>query len=201
MARSVADNFAILDSTLTGLAVPPASNPGTFFFSAGHEDPAICAVAFEPAVVTPNNVNCYLFSLNLAVLVNKISIYVGVGVAGATFNAGIYSIAGVKLIDSGPIVASGSGVVSFSPSTSIGVTLPGGSWYYFAFSCTSSVATFLAQNQNNISAYIALRGGPPRGVLASTQLANGVLPATMGNISTLLPAELVYHTTCLFASN
>jgi hypothetical protein len=202
MARSVADNFAILDNLLTGSLVPPkVGSPGTFFFSAGHEDPAICAVAFEPAVVGPNNVNAYLFSLSLAVLVNKVSIYVGVGAPGATFNAGIYSMAGVKLLDSGPMAASGSGVVVVSANTAMNVLLQGGAWYYYAFSCTSGTPTFLAQNQNNIQAYIQLRGGTPRGVIASTQLSGGVLPATLGNIPTLAPAEAVYHPTVLFASN
>jgi len=194
-------NFQELDGLLTGALVPPKNSPGTFFFSAGHEDPAICAVAFEPAVVTPNNVNAYLFSLSLAVLVNKISIYVGVGAAGATINCGIYSMQGIKLVDSGPMSASNSGVVVTSANTTMNVLLQGGAWYYFAFSCTSNTATFLAQNQNNLVAYISLRGGTPRGVVASSQLSGGVLPATLGNIQTLAPAENVYHPTVLFSSN
>jgi hypothetical protein len=115
-------------------------------------------------------------------------------------NAGIYSSTGALLVDSGPLAASGSGALVVSANTSMGINLPGGTWYYYAFSCTSTTPTFLAMNQNMLVAYALLRGVALRSVLASTPLANGALPLTMGNIPTLNAADVVYHPATLFSS-
>jgi endoglucanase Acf2 len=169
----------------------------SFFKSAGHQQPAIAAVAYEPCVSTANHVNAHLFYLASSVLINYISIYVGVGVAGATFNTGIYNQDGTLLFDSGPMVVSGSGVVVFATNTAYNIRMVPG-WYYFAFSCTYTVATFLAMNQNNIIAYYALSGGTPKNVLVSAPLAGGALPLTLGVITALLPADTVYHPMVIF---
>jgi len=178
------------------------TSPNAFFFSAGHEQPAICAVAFEPACTSANHVNAVLFYLASGVTINKISIYVGVGAAGASFNAGIYSQTGALLADSGAIACTTAqnGTVVVSTNTSIGVTV-GPGWYYFAWACTSTVPTFLAQSQNMLAAFNTLRGGTPRSVLASTNLAAGALPLSLGTFSGLSAGDIVYNPTVLFSTD
>jgi hypothetical protein len=194
----VAENFVIIDAALSGL--PVALSTSAFFRSAGHQQPAIAAVAFEPAVTTANHVNAHLFYLPGQVTVNIIKMYVGVGQPGATLNAGIYSNSGVLLIDSGAMAASGSGVVVTAANQAIGVTLAPG-WYYFAFSSNNTVATFLTMNQNNIAAYYTLIGGQPRTVIAATNASGGALPSTLGVIPTLSAADVVYHPLILFSQD
>jgi hypothetical protein len=98
------------------------------------------------------------------------------------------------------MAATGSGVVVTAANQAIGVTLAPG-WYYFAFSSNNTVATFLAMNQNNIAAYYQLIGGQPRTVIAATNAAGGKLPATLGTIATLSPADVVYHPLILFSQD
>lgn len=196
MSAEDAQNLLMLDQDH---GTDPLS-PHSFFKSAGHQNPAIAATAFEACVTTANHVNAHLFYLASSVLINQISVYVGVGAAGATFNAGIYSIDGTLLLDSGPLIVTGSGVVVTTPNTAYNVRMVPG-WYYFAFSSNSTVATFLAVNQNNIIAYYALSGGTPRNVLASKLAVGGALPGTLGTISTLSPADTVYHPMVIFSEN
>jgi hypothetical protein len=187
----------ILDSVASVLLVN--STPFSYWFSAGHQQPAIAAVAFEPAVTTAGHVNAHFFYLAAPATCNFISAYIGVGQPGATLNVGIYDPNGNLLIDSGAIAATGSGVVvRNAPVVGAGLTLKAG-WYYYAFSSNSTVATFLAQNQNNIAAYYALAGGAPRNVLASTLETGGALPLSLGNTLSLVPADSVYHPTILFS--
>jgi hypothetical protein len=174
--------------------------PHSFFKSAGHQQPMIAAVAFEPCVTTANHVNAHLFYLASSVLINQVAIYVGVGQAGATINAGVYSVDGTLLLDTGPLVATGSGVVVNTPNTAYNVRMVPG-WYYFAFTSNNTVATFLAVNQNNIIAYYAVSGGTPRNVIASTLASGGALPLTMGNIATLSPSDVVYHPIVIFSED
>jgi hypothetical protein len=196
MSAEQAQNLLMLDQDLGSDPLAPYS----FFKSAGHQQPAIAAVAYEPCVTTANHVNAHLFYLSSSVLVNVISVYVGVGAAGATANFGIYNQDGSLRIDSGPMAVTGSGVVVFAANTAINVGMVPG-WYYFAFSCTSTAATFLAIDQNNIIAYYALSGGTPKNVLAASPLAGGALPLTLGNISTLSPSDVVYHPMVIFDEN
>ena len=193
MSAEQAQNLLMLDQDLGSDPLAPYA----FFKSTGQQQPAIAAVAYEPCVTTANHVNAHLFYLSSSVLVNLISVYVGVGAAGATANFGIYNQDGSLLIDSGPMVVTGSGVVVFAANTAINVRMVPG-WYYFAFSCTSTAATFLAINQNNIIAYYALSGGTPKNILAASPLAGGALPLTLGNISTLSPSDVVYHPMVIF---
>jgi len=168
-----------------------------FFNSTGHQQPAICAVAYEPCVTTANHVNAHLFYLASAVLVNKISLYVGVGVAGQTVNVGIYSQLGTLIMDSGPMPVSGSAVTVVASNTSLNILMQPG-WYYYAFSCTSVTPTFLAINQNNIAAYYAFTG-VPRHVLASTPLSGGALPLSLGTILNLAESDVTYHPLVIFS--
>jgi hypothetical protein len=192
---NVANSFAILDGVASVLLLP--TTPFAFFFSCFHQQPAIAAVAFEPAVTTVNHVDAHFGALYLPVLVNFVSVYIGVGQPGATLNVGVYDPAGNLLIDSGPIPATTTGVQRVVPIVGAGQVLKAG-WYFYAFSSNNTTATFLAQNQNNLAAYYLLSGGQPRNVLANT-LANGALPSTLGPIAALAQSDITYHPTALFS--
>ena len=196
-----AANFAALDSALANVS-PNEPFSSSYFKSAGHQQPAIAAVAFEAAVTTANHVNCHLFYLPASTTVAVITMEVGVGQPGATLNVGIYNATtGAILIDSGamPAVTSGA-VIKVTPTVGPSLTLVPG-WYYYAFSSNSTVATFLAMNQNNLVAYYNQSNGTPRNVLASTLAAGGALPTNMGSIPTLGISDVTYHPCITFGSN
>jgi hypothetical protein len=194
-------NFQELDTLLANVG-PNFTFTSSYFKSAGHQQPAIAAVAFEAAVTTANHVNCHLFYLAASTTVVVITMEVGVGQPGATLNAGIYNGAtGALLVDSGAMPASTSGaVVKVTPTVGASLVLVPG-WYYYAFSSNSTTATFLAMNQNNLVAYYAQSNGTPRNVLASTLAANGALPVTMGSIPALGGSDVVYHPCITLGSN
>ena len=185
----------------TGEWIPLSAGGGyrsSYFLSTGDQRPVVSViVAYEPCVLTPNNVNCRLFYLAAACTVNLCKAYVNTGVAGATANFGIYDENGNILYDSGSLNVSASGGVVESTNTSSNILLYPG-WYYFAMSCSSTSVLFMAYNQNNVPQFYSLFGGTPRNVLASTKAAGGKLPLSMGTIANLLPADNVYHTVILF---
>jgi hypothetical protein len=170
----------------------------SYFLSTGDQRPVVSViVAYEPCVLTPNNVNCRLFYLAGACTINLCKAYVNTGVAGATANFGIYDEKGNLLYDSGSLSVSSSGSVVTSTNISANILLQPG-WYYFGMSCSSTSVLFMAYNQNNVPQYYSLFGGTPRNVLASTSASGGALPKSMGVIATLPPADNVYQPVVLF---
>ena len=143
-----------------------------------------------------NQVTVFQFSLKASYTISKVSARVVTGAAGQTASFGIYNLAGNKLLDSTALSVNSSST-SVTTTLAAPVTLPPGT-YYFAQSTTGTSATIIAaQNSGGASSTTSFL--PNLNVIRVGQAANatsgGVLPATLGSISSDnqgLPVCLVF---------
>jgi hypothetical protein len=187
----------------TGIAVsnPSAGNvlitntsPGTIFSTANQgyffgpgiplPIPLFDGQSGETIVQNANEVRVTQFSLASSYTIRKIAVNITTAAGfSPTVSFGIYSIAGNKLLDSGGISASSTGVQIVTLGTPI--TLPAGS-YYFAQSASAStvqvpgsgtsISAVLYNQWNAVNNYHAL---------ASNAVLLGVLPATLGLLTAI----------------
>jgi hypothetical protein len=172
-------NFSSMDGFFGGLVNPYIIEVG---------DPSTAA----PSAVA-NNVHVFLFVLPYAITVNKIVYNVSTLSASDKWAFGIYSSNGnTKLIDTGVISPTATGT-AISITLGTPVTLPPGE-YYFAQTSSGTTALSNFQQINQTIVAVMINTNRARNGLAANASASGVLPSTLGVISTatLRSPMLVY---------
>jgi hypothetical protein len=183
-------NVTIVDDGLGDITI--SSSGGGFgtpgvggFWSAGMPITSMFGTApsAEPVGNSANQITVWQFTLLSQYTISAVSCPVVTGVGGATFNFGIYTTAGNKLVDSGAINAATSAT---NPRNTITpVVLPIGT-YYFAASATSSSATAQSYplNSGGVSMENCINAaGSVKVGQAANPTAAGVMPSTLGTIS------------------
>lgn len=129
-----------------------------------------------------NTVLCYQFIVPFQITVRKVTIAVSGTSAASTINGGIYSFDGnTKLVDINVSSAS-AGIKTATLSTPV-VLSPGVYWFAFSNTGQPNVTfgpTFQVGGTNLIS---AMNASVVRVGAASTSTASGVMPATLGTIT------------------
>ncbi len=130
-----------------------------------------------------NEVRVYQFVLPYAVTVNKVTVNVSTSNAG-TADVGIYSTAGSRLIYTNGGINTGSQTTQTVTITGGPVTLTAGS-YYLAQTSTSTTATLLVfVIDTGLPGLLLNNAGFVRVGVAANTASAGVLPATLGVVST-----------------
>jgi hypothetical protein len=154
------------------------------FFSAGMkmQDALLFEVTTGPIACTAiGQVLAWQFTLEASYTISFVAGAIYTGISGQTCNFGIYDADLNLMIDSGPLSAASSVVIS-TPITS--VTLPPGT-YWFAASCTSASVFFETFNSTITPAKLMLaQGTTPRVAYSSESMGAGPsLPATLGTLT------------------
>lgn len=154
------------------------------FWSAGFPMMAPYGYAITNGSVstTIDQITVFQFTLNSPWTIRTVACNVVTGAASGSFNFGIYNPAGNKLVDSGSLSGVSSNVIVSNTITP--VTLPAGS-YYFAVSAhvTSNTATAYSLNSTVLESVLNNSGTVKVGQ-AANKTAAGVMPATLGTITT-----------------
>jgi hypothetical protein len=160
-----------------------------FFIASGMTDLASAFVGTFIAPITDysaNEVMVNQFVLQSAWTLSSVSYQLTTtSSGGSNFSFGIYSAAGVKLIDSGAFDGTSSAVqtLSFTP-----VTLPAGV-YYFAASATDLTMRGIAMQTANPAVMLAtISTSYPYIATAANATSGGVMPATLGTLTAILTA-------------
>ena len=130
---------------------------------------------------TIDKVTVYQFTLNNPWTISSVGCYVNGGAANGSVNFGIYSVAGNKLLDSGALIATGTGVVQNVIGS---VTLPAGTYYFAQSSHVTAVTvyTFTAAGQTNMNSVLNNSGTVKVGSAANLTVS-GSMPSTLGVIT------------------
>jgi hypothetical protein len=128
-----------------------------------------------------NQVVVFQFTTAVSWKISSVSAYVVTGSNGSTFNFGIYSSSGNKLIDSGTF--SGTTGSTALTNTITPVTLPVAT-YYFACSASSSSVTVQGFEINSIPFVNTINAnGSVKVGVAANATSGGSMPSTLGTIS------------------
>lgn len=169
IAGLVADLAALSSGVLAGTI-----NPG-YFISANMGLNAIYGLSLTPGTIstTNNQITGFHFSLPFAITINKISVNVVGAVSGKHANFGIYNAAGSKVLDSGAILCTTTGIKTVSQTA----TLPAGI-YSFNQSADDSGVQVDALNLPGLSGLINVN--VTRTFQAANPTVAGVMPASLG---------------------
>lgn len=155
------------------------ATPGSaYFISAGM---GINAIVSGSATISPNGVNevsVFQFVLPFGMTVRKITSTITAGVAGASYNIGIYDQNGNLLIDSGSQSAVAN-TTTHSATLATPVFLPPGV-YFFAQACTSTAVTGVTVSNSAPGQSAVYNLNANRVFRANNSLSGGSLPSTLG---------------------
>lgn len=154
------------------------------FWSAGFPMMAPYGLAVTNGTVstTIDQITVFQFTLSSPWTVRTVACNVVGSAAGGSFNFGIYSTAGNKLVDSGSLSGVSANVIVSNTITP--VTLPAGS-YYFAVSAHATASTVTAYSLNStVLESVLNNSGTVKVGQAANKTATGVMPATLGTITT-----------------
>ena len=130
-------------------------------------------------------VQLYLFEIFQPFTLTKCTVE-ALGNSSGTMTFGIYSFAGVKLVDGGSFVnLTGSGVQVNSFSS---VTLPPGTYWHAQATTVSNSGQFPAIQVNDLSTSAMLNNNTARAAVAANSLSAGSLPATLGTLTPFVPS-------------
>jgi hypothetical protein len=170
------------------------SGNGSFMLGPGIRNPLFFETTFSgvnTTVVngarTANRVVLYLFQLDVAITISKISVIATNNTLGLTMSVGIYSYTGTKLVDSGTFVAQTSPTVQTKTITPVTLS-PGVYWQAQSATTNDSGATLYGivagGSFNILPAYVA---NSTRVGYAANPMVGGVLPSTLGAITAFTP--------------
>ncbi|HTD23739.1 MAG TPA: hypothetical protein VK738_13860 [Terriglobales bacterium] len=140
-----------------------------------------------------NDVWVYQFFLPFKVQIGKVSYRIANGVAASTGDLGIFDIFGNRLAYTGGFTTANSNTTSTTSLLGSPITLNAG-FYYFAQTNSSNIVTIVAANIAGGPGSIVISGGSKTWGTAANASSGGVLPATLGTItsSTLANPAWVY---------
>jgi len=133
-----------------------------------------------PIVSANNQVRVYQFILPFAVTIGRVVVGITNNVASTVADVGIYNTAGSRLVFTNGGINTGTGGTVTVPITGGPIVLAAG-FYYFAHTCTSilvqmnTVILALSNGENQNGA---------RNGIAANAATSGVLPPTLGTITT-----------------
>jgi hypothetical protein len=136
---------------------------------------------------TANQVHVFQFALPIGATIGHLSVSITTTSGTNTANFGIYDAAGNKLLDSGTVSCS---TITVRTNTPTALTLPPGV-YYYAFSA-SDTGTCQASGLSQASANGALmNANGSRYGTAANSTVGGIMPATLGTITTVSGTESI----------
>jgi hypothetical protein len=144
------------------------------------------------ATYTANQVVVYIFQLFATFTISKASQVASNNVGGVHATFGIYTEAGAKVLDAGAFLAStGAGVQTNNVNGGTPVTLPPGVYYHAqAATTTNTGMTFLGVQPNSTNPVaMFLTNFPNRAAIAANALSSGILPATLGTLTSFTPSH------------
>jgi len=154
----------------------PMQAPNGFSWSSG---PVLCTAQGQVIV--------WEFTLESTWTISTVSLYVATGAfGGSTGNAGIYSVAGNKLLDSGSFTFGSLETNTGHSNTITPVTLQAGT-YYFACSISNQNTTLSVFNLSAPVGVVTLLNGTGSSLkiaFAANAVSGGLLPATLGALTT-----------------
>lgn len=177
---------AILAGPTSGGAVAP-----TFRTLVGADLPTLSANLYmsgvfgtslgnQQCVQNANEVQVYPFTIIVPSTIKNIGATVATGVAGATFDVGIYDPGGNLKLNMGVVSAAvSSTVISTAPTQGTTTLFPG--VYYLAQTCSTTAVKFNMCSQINAALWSigqTVRGG----IAVNTSGATGALPAVLGGL-------------------
>jgi hypothetical protein len=158
-------SLSISNSNTGGLFLPTIINP----LSAGTN---------EVLESTADQVKVIQVVVPYKITVGHITADVSAVSSGQTFNIGVYTAGGAKLIDSGSMSCTSTGAVT-SAITAV-VLQPG--VYYYAYAATST-ACGLNGSGNSSQVWTNANSGAARSAVATYALASGLLPSSLGSLT------------------
>ena len=129
---------------------------------------------------TTNQLSVWQFIFLASIVISRVSVKIGTGVAAQTVNFGIYSQAGNKLLDSGAMAAATSSTISSVTITPVTIS-PG--IYWFAQSTTHLSVNIGVINGVTASFTDFLNTNGTYVGTAANITSGGVMPATLGAIT------------------
>lgn len=121
-----------------------------------------------------NTIGVYSFYLPYTITVNSLSVVVTTAQASSTVQLGIYSMAGTKLLATGTIASTSTGLKTGTVTTT---TLTPG-FYIMAFVTNNTLTKVSAYTVSTSGFYDTVYGGT-----AANVVSGGVMPATLGTIT------------------
>ena len=130
---------------------------------------------------TQNQITVWQFTLKYAITIRNMSVDVTStsAVSGSTFNAGIFSTAGVPLIQASFDAHTATGIVTASPSA---VTIPPGTYYYGQSASQTSIQVAGAEIGSETLLQVILNTNGVRVGTAANLTSGGVMPS-LGTIT------------------
>lgn len=137
------------------------------------------------SVRTANQVIVYLFMLDVAMTISKVSVQATNNSLGEQMTFGIYSYTGTKLVDGGSFNAATSPTVQTNSITPVTLE-PGVYWQAQASVSNGTGATILgiSASASIIPEYVA---NAVRSATAANALSGGILPGTLGALTGFTP--------------
>ena len=184
--RGSSNNYSLqVSDVLAALTVsdlPSAYLSGISGFWGGFNAPELGLNNSNPessAGFAANVAAAYAFYLAAPITISKITIDVTALSASTFASAGIYSIAGEKLVDSGTFDCGTSGIKT---NTITGVPLTPG-WYYFVWTNSSTATGFTYFSAVNNSPTAAILNTNGTRVATGSATSGGALNSTLGTLT------------------
>jgi hypothetical protein len=168
----------------TSLPIPSgAETAGLGFFFGGFSSPDVLskgATINSTTGWTANQAYAFLFYQPSVISVGHVSIYCSTLSAGTTASAGIYSVSGTKLIDSGTFATTSTGVLTNAITP---VTIQAG-FYYYVFTTSSAANGFeyFGTNAANLGLIVNALGNR---AAKGTATSGGALNSPLGALTAL----------------
>ena len=181
--NTTTDLLNVYDGTSWGTVMPTVDTADQgYFFGFVVQNPAAAVLTSGASFVgTANQVEVFQFVLPFRVVVgNIVSEIRGAGAAGKKYSVGLYTAAKDLLVHTGALAADAIAVNKTAISPTVTVE-PG--VYYFAQTTDDAATVSTRIDTSTLSTDLLLEGSSPKIGRAANASVAGVLPATLGTIT------------------